>query len=432
MMMTSENCGTGAQAATGNAKDPASLKRPLVILGVTGSIAAYKACLVARALVKEGCRVKVILTEHGAKFVGAPTFHALTGEAVETELFSTEHRATNHIDLAHEADLMLVAPATANIIAKLAWGVADDLLSTVAVATNAPLMVAPAMNPDMWLDVTVQANLKMLRERGVRLVAPARGEVVCGDVGQGKLADVEDIVAAALGAIALSRDLLGVRAVVTAGSTQEPIDPVRFIGNRSSGKMGYAIAAELADRGATVTLVSGPVAIPAPAGVTMVGVESASEMRVSVLEAIRDADILVGAAAVSDFRVSEPSVHKVHRDDVDHALSLTLVPNPDILAEVGAMRATGEFRPNLVLVGFAAEDGRDGERTLTERGRDKLIRKQVDLVVVNDIARADIGFDVDDNEVTIVSALGERAVARASKRSVAVEIVDDICEMIRR
>lgn len=417
----------GLPAAGGSAKSS-----PLIILGVTGSIAAYKACEVARGLVKAGCRVKVILTPHASKFVGAPTFHALTGETVETELFSDARNATNHIGLAQEADLMLIVPATANVLAKLAWGVADDLLSTVAVATNAPILVAPAMNPDMYASDTVRANLALLTSRGVRIVEPAMGEVVCGDTGKGKLAEVDEIIAAALETVQRMHDLRGVRAVVTAGPTREPIDSVRFIGNRSSGKMGYAIAQELLDRGAEVVLISGPVELAAPKGARLVSVETALEMRDAVLDTVTSADLFVASAAVADFRAAEPSPHKMHRGDSAAPLELTLVPNPDILAEVGDMCASGALPSSLVLVGFAAEDGRDGDLTLAERGRAKLERKQADLVVVNDISVAGIGFDAEENQVVVVSSTDAREIDRASKREVARAIVGEIRQLIQR
>lgn len=392
---------------------------PTIVLGVTGCIAAYKSCELARELQRAGCRVKVVMTEAATRFVGPATFRALTGEPVALTLWDdpTSERVF-HVSLAEEADVFVIAPATANVIAKLATGRADDLLTTSALATEAPMVVAPAMNVHMWRAEATVANVAALKARGVTVVEPESGELACGDVGEGRLATVSVIAEAVLAEARRTRDLEGVRVVVTAGPTREPIDPVRFLGNASSGKAGYAVAEEAARRGAEVTLVSGPTTLPDPFGVTTVRVGTAVEMRDAVLEAYDAADVVVAAAAVSDFRPRSTAEHKVKKDDAP--LMVELERNPDILAELGSSK-NGRF-----LVGFAAET-----TEVVGSARLKMAAKDLDLVVANDVSRPEIGFASDDNRVWFVSAETERELPVLSKRAIARELWDTIAADVR-
>lgn len=382
--------------------------KPLVVLGVTGCIAAYKACELSRKLIAAGCRVKVIMTENATRFVGPATFRALTDEPVAVSLWDAAEARVHHISLAQEADVMVVAPATANIIAKMAAGRADDLLTTTALATRAPIIVAPAMNVAMWQAEATRANIATLESRGVVTVGPDSGELACGDVGEGRLVSVERIVDSVLGTLCSSASLDGVRVLVTAGPTREPIDPVRFISNGSSGKTGYAIAAEAQRRGASVTLVSGPTDISPPHGVRFVPVITAVEMADAVFSHYADADIVVATAAVSDFRPVGPSDQKIKKDDAELLVSLTR--NPDILAELGSRKE------NRLLVGFAAET-----TDVIDHAKAKLTSKNLDLVVANDVS-TDVGFGTDDNVVWLVSSTAVQMVERCSKRQIAETI----------
>ncbi|MDY0088426.1 MAG: bifunctional phosphopantothenoylcysteine decarboxylase/phosphopantothenate--cysteine ligase CoaBC, partial [Coriobacteriia bacterium] len=351
-----------------------------VVLGVTGCIAAYKACEVARALVSSGVRVKVVMTEAATRFVGPLTFGALTGEPVTTSLWDgSEPGRVSHIALAAEADVLAIVPCTANVLAKLAHGRADDMLSTVALACEAPLVLAPAMNTHMWRAEPTRANLATLRARGAVVVEPASGELACGDVGEGRLAEVEKITAAILGELARARDLAGVELLVTAGPTHEPIDPVRFIGNRSSGLTGYAIAEEAARRGAQVTLVSGPTALPDPFACVVKRVQTAAEMHAAAMDAFEAAEAVIATAAVADYRPVAPSAHKLKKEEGARALKLECTA--DILA------AMGERKGGRVLIGIAAES-----QGVLEAAREKLARKNLDLVVANDITEPGLGF----------------------------------------
>jgi phosphopantothenoylcysteine decarboxylase/phosphopantothenate--cysteine ligase len=382
--------------------------KPVVVLGVTGCIAAYKACELARALMREGCRVKVVMTEAATKFVGPTTFRALTGEEVAVGLWDEADARIHHISIAEEADVFVVAPITANTLAKLSDGRADDLLSTSALATEAPMVLAPAMNVHMWRAEPTREAVAALRLRGAVVIEPETGELACGDVGEGRLASVDVIAEAVLAEVRRSRDLLGVRVLVTAGGTQEPIDPVRYIGNRSSGKTGYAIAEEAARRGADVTLVSAPTTLPDPFGVVTVRVRTASEMLEAVLSAYDATDVVVASAAVADFRPAASESHKLKKADA--SLTLQFERTTDILAYLG------ERKDGRLLVGFAAET-----QDVIEAARGKLRTKNLDLVVANDVSSSELGFGTDENRVWLVSAddvaelpvLSKRAIARA-------------------
>ncbi len=392
---------------------------PTVILGVTGCIAAYKACELARTLMREGCRVKVVMTDAATNFVGAATFRALTGEPVATSLWDDPASArVFHISLAEEADVFVIAPATANVIAKLACGRADDLLTTVALATEAPIVVAPAMNTRMWAAAPTRENVATLRARGVVVVEPATGELACGDVGEGRLAEIGAIAEAALAEAKRARDLAGVNVLVTAGPTYEPIDPVRFIGNASSGKTGYAIAEEAARRGAQVTLVSGPTFLPDPFGSRTVRANTALEMHAAVMEAYPGVDVVVATAAVSDLRPTEVVSHKIKKEDAPGAIALSR--NPDILAELGADKA------GRVLVGFAAETN-----DVVGNARSKLTGKNLDLVVANDVSEEGVGFASDANRVVFVRAEGEEVLPLQDKRAIARALWDAIAKSAR-
>jgi len=384
-----------------------------IVVGVTGGIAAYKTCELVRALVKRGYRVKVVMTEAATRFVTPLVFRTLTNEPVGVSLWADEPGApVHHVSLAEEADVMVIAPCTANVIAKLAHGRADDLLTTTALATEAPLVVAPAMNVHMWRREVTQANVAALRARGAVIVEPGTGELACGDIGEGRLAPVEEILAAACAEAARVRDLEGVRVLVTAGGTHEPIDPVRFIGNRSSGKTGFAIAAGAARRGADVTLVTGPTHLADPFGCTVVRVQTALEMHAAVMERAAEADLIVMSAAVADFRPAEQAVGKIKKTDAPHAIELTR--NPDILAELGARDDV-----RAVLIGFAAETS-----DVRARAREKLAAKRCDMIVANDVSDPALGFGTDVNRVWFVTADGEQDSGLSSKDAIAAALLD--------
>ena len=390
----------------------------LIALGVSGGIGAYKAVEVARGLQNGGHDVVAVMTEHATQFVGPVTFEAITRRRVVTGQFEPGANADiEHIALATSIDLLLVAPATANVIGKFANGIADDFLSTLYLATRAPVLLAPAMNTNMWEHEAVTRNLQILSARGVGMVEPGEGFLACGWTGKGRLAEPADIVAAAERILRPAQTLRGATVVVSAGPTFEDIDPVRYVGNRSSGRMGYAIAAEAARRGATVALVSGPTAIAEPSGVEVVRVRSAAEMREAVVSRATSADVVVMAAAVADYapvRVPE----KVAKDADE--MVLRMARTPDILSELGERRARGELG-GAVLVGFAAETS-----DVLQRAREKRRRKQVDLIVANDVSQADRGFDVDQNAVTLLTAEDEQEVTLRSKAEVARAILDRV------
>jgi phosphopantothenoylcysteine decarboxylase/phosphopantothenate--cysteine ligase len=387
-----------------------------VLLGVSGGIAAYKAALVARLFKAAGAEVTVVLTEAATRFIGADTFAALTGKPAYTSLWERPGEVL-HVRLAREADVAVVVPATANVLAKLAHGLADDLLTATLLEATCPLVVAPAMHSGMWEHPATQTNVAILLDRGVLSVGPATGPLAHGDEGIGRLAEPEDVVAAVRGALA-PRDLAGRKVLITSGPTHEPIDPVRFLGNRSTGKMGAALAVEALGRGAAVTVVLGPGA-SVPPGVEVVSVATAEEMRDSVLARFAEADAVVMAAAVADFRPKAIAEEKLKKDA--GVPELLLEPTPDILAELG------ERRTNQVLVGFAAET-----EDLEQAGRSKLESKHLDLVAVNLVGRSGTGFGVDTNEAMLLSANGEDVpLRRWTKRELAGAVMDRVAVLLQ-
>ena len=369
------------------------MEKPNIVVGVTGGIACYKALELVRLLVQDSCSVRVVMTRGAAEFVTPLSFQTLSGSPVATDLFSlTQESEIGHINLADSADVMVIAPATANVVAKLAAGIADDLLTTIVLATQAPLLVVPSMNVHMLAHPMVQANLAKLREAGYHVMESASGYLACGYEGKGRLPEPQAIVEE-IRALLKPRDLAGEKIVVTAGPSREPLDPVRFISNRSSGKMGYALARAAARRGAEVVLVSGPTALAPPEGVRTVPVVTAEEMRAAVLAEFDSATAVFMAAAVADYRPRSTSGNKMKRGG--DAIRLDFVPNPDIVAELGARKR------NQIVVGFAAET-----ESLVENARGKLHRKNLDLLVANDVTREDSGFDVDTNAVTLLDREG--------------------------
>ncbi len=408
-------------------------REPCVLLGVTGCIAAYKSCEIVRALQRKGVRVKVVMTEHAAEFVGATTFRALTHEPVAVGLFDEPGDPVHHVSLARECDAFLVAPATANVIAKMAAGIADDLLTTTALAVNAPVLVAPAMNTSMYEAAATRENIATLSRRGVAIIEPCEGRLACGDVGKGHLADVDNIVEETMdvlrradatdassetGTKAASGDLAGMSVMVTAGPTVEPIDAVRFISNYSSGKMGYAIARAAARRGAHVDLVSGPVSLDAPADVHVVNVRTAREMLDAAREPFDRADVAFFTAAVSDFRPAQTSPRKLKKGADGQALSLIeLVENPDVLATLAQDKHAGQY-----VVGFAAET-----EDVVDHAKEKLASKGADMIVANEVG-PDKTFGADDSEAWLVDAAGERGLGIMGKDALADAILDAVRE----
>jgi phosphopantothenoylcysteine decarboxylase/phosphopantothenate--cysteine ligase len=390
-----------------------------IALGVTGGVAAYKAAELVRRLQQESLDVQVVMTRAAREFITPLTFAALTGKKVITEMFGAEtaapanvESAIEHIAVAQRIDLLLVAPATADTLSKFAHGAADDFLSTLYLATKAPVVVAPAMNVNMWEHAATQANLAALRARGVHVVDPDEGYLACGMVGAGRLAGVETIAQRAFHVLGMRKDLAGQTVLVTAGPTREDLDPVRFLTNRSSGKMGYAIAEAAIRRGARTILISGPVDLPAPEGVDWVPVRSSEEMHAAVLARAPEATIFVMAAAVADYRPAAVHANKIKRSE--GRITLDLEPTADILAEVG--RSKGDA----ILIGFAAETDR-----LAENARGKLLRKNADMIVANDVTQEGAGFDTDTNIVTLVLRDGcDVPLPKMSKREVADRIFD--------
>lgn len=385
-----------------------------VVMGVTGGIAAYKACEVVSRLKKLGADVDVIMTENAARLVAPLTFETLSARPVSVDTFArTASWDVRHISLAQKADVMLVAPATANLMAKLACGIADDMLTTTLLATKAPIVLAPAMNTGMWTAEATQQNLRTLLARGVRTVGPDSGRLACGDSGAGRMSEPEAIVEAVCGLLCHRRDMEGLRVLVTAGPTVERIDPVRYLTNDSSGKMGYALAEAARDRGARVTLLSGPVHIDPPQGVETVPVISTQSLYDAMLERCGEQDIIVQAAAPADYRVERPAAQKLKKR-AGEPLVLTLVENPDIAKAVGERK-----RPGQVLVGFAAET-----QDLLANAKGKLAGKNLDLIVANDVTAEGAGFGTDTNLVTLITREGETALPLMSKREVAGRIWD--------
>jgi len=389
-----------------------------IALGVSGGIAAYKAAEIVRLLQDRGVRVQVVMTRGAQEFVRPLTFAALSGEKVITEMFGEGtsepniDSAVEHIAVAQSIDALLVAPATADTLAKFAQGIANDFLSTLYLATTAPVIVAPAMNVNMWEHPATRANLEILRARGVHIVEPGSGYLACGMIGAGRLAAPEDIVAATLVKLGVAQDFAGETVLVTAGPTYEAIDPVRFIGNRSSGKMGYAIAEAALRRGARVILVSGPTALQPPSAAEVIQVESAQQMRDAVLQHFDAATTVIMTAAIADYRPAQVAEQKIKREKT---MQLQLEPTSDILADLGKRRA------QQVLIGFAAET----ENTL-ENARGKLVRKNADAIVLNDVSNPKIGFSSDRNAVTIISRDEVVEVPESSKFEVAQRVLDAV------
>jgi len=387
-----------------------------IVLGVTGGIAAYKAAELVRRLRDAGAMVRVVMTRAATEFITPLTMQALSGNPVHRDLLDEEAEAAmGHIQLARWADLVLIAPATADFIARLANGLADDLLSTVCLATDAPLLVAPAMNQAMWRDPATRENCSVLEQRGIRLLGPAEGSQACGDTGPGRMLEPAELLAAAASQFETGA-LDGARVMITAGPTREAIDPVRYISNHSSGKMGYAIARAAAEAGAIVTLVSGPVDLETPPGVARVDVTSAAEMHRAVLARADDCDIFIASAAVADYRPEQAATQKMKK--TADRIELRLVRNPDIVSEVAARD------PRPFSVGFAAETTR-----VVEHAREKLRAKKLDLIIANDVSRADIGFNSDYNEVVVISETTATELPRGSKSQIARALVGEIARL---
>ncbi|MGB8261231.1 MAG: bifunctional phosphopantothenoylcysteine decarboxylase/phosphopantothenate--cysteine ligase CoaBC [Terracidiphilus sp.] len=396
-----------------------------VTVGVSGGIAAYKAAELVRALQRQGLEVHVVMTEAACRFVQPLTFAALSGHKVITSLWDDSGTASGgydssieHISEAQWAEALVVAPATANILAKFAHGIADDFLSTLYLATQAPVLVAPAMNTNMWEHPATRANLEILRQRGVRVVEPGSGELACGTVGAGRMAEPETIAEAVLNAMGRRHDLAGEVLLVTAGGTREALDPVRFIGNRSSGKMGYALADAARSRGARVILVSGPTSLHPPAHCDVVKITTAAEMRLAVLERLAEATLVIKAAAVGDYRPVSVAGQKMKRTG---PLTVELAPTEDILAEVARLR-----RPGQLIVGFAAET-----EDKMANGRAKLLRKGADAIVINDVAQEGLGFDSDFNAATFLTLATSTELPEMPKRKLADRILDEIVALRR-
>jgi len=396
-----------------------------VAVGVTGGVAAYKAAELVRALQQEGLEVEVVMTRAAREFITPLTFAALTGRKVITEIFGEESRgsgtapanvesAIEHIAVAQRIDALVIAPATADFLARMANGLADDFLSTLVLATKARVIVAPSMNVNMWENAATQENLARLKARGVRVVEPGEGYLACGMTGAGRLAEVPEIARVVCETLGLKHDLAGETLLITAGPTREEVDPVRYLTNRSSGKMGYALAEVALRRGARVILVSGPVSLAPPQNAEFIPVRTAEEMRKAVLEQLPEATVVLMAAAVADYRPARPSAQKIKRGS--SPLVLELAPTPDILAEIAAQK------DGRILVGFAAETAE-----LAENARGKLRRKGADLVVANDVTREGAGFDVDTNIVIIVRADGSLVeLPQMSKHDLAARLLDEV------
>ena len=390
------------------------------IVGVTGSIAAYKAAELTRSLIREGANVRVIMTEGACEFITPLTLQALSGHEVHTDLLDTEAEAAmGHIELARWADALLIAPASADSIARLVQGRADDLLGACALATPAPVFVAPAMNQEMWTKQATQDNVQTLVSRGIAMLGPSSGTQACGDVGAGRLLEPDDIVSAVAEHLSTGA-LSGRHVVITAGPTREPICPVRYISNRSSGKMGYALAEACINAGAKTTLISGPVSCEPPAGATLINVETTQEMFDASMVAASSADIFIGAAAVVDFKPATVSNRKIKRNGLE-AMDLSLVPNPDIIASV----AGGETRPQLV-IGFAAET-----HDVQDYARKKLVSKSLDFIFANDVSDQSIGFNSEQNAGVLIGKDADIAMPMSSKRILAESIINELSKVLR-
>src|SRR6266852_10140 len=397
-----------------------------IALGVSGGVAAYKAAEIVRLLQDRGIRVQVVMTRAAQEFIRPLTFAALSGEKVITDIFGSEsgtgpanvESAIEHIAVAQSIDALVVVPATADVLARFAQGIANDFLSTLYLATTAPVVVAPAMNVNMWNHEATQANLEILRKRGVRIVEPGEGYLACGMTGSGRLAENETIVAAVMEALGASQDLAGETILVTAGPTREKIDPVRYLTNRSSGRMGYAIAEAALRRGARVLLVSGPTAIDAPGAAELTRVETAEEMLAAVLKLLPESTVVIKTAAVADFRPKVAAGQKIKRKS---EMTLELEATPDILKELCLRKGSQ------IMVGFAAETD-----NVLENARQKLVAKNLDAIVVNDVSREGVGFDSDRNAVTIISHEKVIEVPETSKWEVAQRVLDQVVKLRKR
>ncbi len=394
------------------------LSNKTIVLGVTGSIAAYKAAEIASQLTQAGAKVHVIMTEEAIRFISPVTFRAITGRPVVTEMFDLASEfSIEHVSLANVADMVVIAPITANVMAKLAAGIADDMLCCTVLATRAPVLIAPAMETNMYTNPVTQGNLSKLRARGFVVVGPAAGWLASGRQGLGRLAAVEDIISAIRRVLWTGEDLTGRYVVVTAGGTQEPIDPVRYISNRSSGKMGFALAEAARDRGADVVLITAPTSLPQPVGIGVIRVGTAEEMRQAVQNAAPRADVLIMSAAVADYRPIRAAKDKIKRGKT--GLTLELEQTPDIL---------GRVKGNFIKVGFAAESS-----SLVENAKKKLKQKRLDFIVANDITATDSGFDTDTNRVTIIDCKGKiDRLPLLAKREVAERILDKVAALLPR
>ena len=394
-------------------------KKPCIVLGVTGGIAVYKACELLRLLQKRGIDVFVVMTQNACHFVAPLTFETLSGHPVAVDTFDRPQTwEVEHIALAKRADLFMIAPATADIIGKMACGIADDMLSTTVMATRAPVLIAPAMNTGMWENAAVQQNVKTLQARGVEFVMPVSGHLACGDSGTGKMEDVEIIAEHACKMLFIKKDMKGMRVMVTAGPSREALDPVRYISNRSSGKMGYAIAQAAQRRGAEVTLLSGPVSILPPQGVKFVPFTTTQELLDKARAFVKEQDILIQAAAPADYRAKEIAPQKIKKQSGE-PVTFTLVENPDVAATLGREKLEGQ-----VFVGFAAETN-----DVIAHAQDKLVRKNLDMIVANDVTRPGAGFDVDTNIVTLITGEGQEALPMMTKAEVADQILDHVMKL---
>ena len=393
------------------------LKGKTVLLAVTGGIACYKSASLASALVKQGASVQVLMTQNATQFIGPHTFESLTGNRVSVDTFDRGYQCqVEHVALADQADLVLVAPATANVLAKLAHGLADDMLTTTILACSCPKIAAPAMNTRMYENPVTQDNLDILRRYGWEIVEPASGRLACGAVGKGKMPEPEDLLETVLHALSHAKDMAGLRVLVTAGPTREALDPVRYLTNHSTGKMGYAIARAAAARGAAVTLVSGPVNLKKPPYLEVVDILSARDMFEAVTRRAPDQDIIIKAAAVADYRPAAVAEDKIKKSGTDADLSLPLSRTDDILAWLGAHRTPGQF-----LCGFSMET-----RDMVENSRKKLEKKGIDLIAANNLKQAGAGFGVDTNVLTLIAADGVKELPLMSKEEAAHALLDDI------
>ena len=387
-----------------------------VVLGVTGGIAAYKSAEIVSRLRHMGANVHVIMTENAAKFVCPLTFQTLSANPVAVDTFDAPERwNVEHVALAKLAEVFVIAPATANILAKMANGIADDMLSTTVLATKAPVLAAPAMNTGMWTAPATQENVRVLQERGVRMIGPASGMLACGDEGAGRMSEPEEIVSAVADILSTARDLCGLKVLVTAGATRERIDPVRFISNDSSGKMGFAIAEAARDRGAEVTAVYGSVSVPLPAGIRAVRIESARDLLDAMMQECPDQDVIIQAAAVADYRPENAENRKIKKQS-GKGITLKLTENPDVAKAVGEIR-----KPGQTLVGFAAETDH-----LAENAQRKLQSKNLDMIVANDVTLPGAGFNTDTNIAALITRDGIQELPLQSKRKLADKILDTI------